>query len=182
LGKIDDPVLVVLDMQNGFVNEHSRHVIQNVQSLVRDCRSREVLVVFTRFFNSIGSPFERMIGWDKVHSAPETDLVIEFLELSEIMIDKNFYTALTPEFVTMIADNGWQTLLLCGIATESCVLKTAVDAFELGIRPIVVADACASDMGEESHQAGLLVLENLLGHEQIMTSSQLLRELDFSYP
>jgi nicotinamidase-related amidase len=123
-----------------------------------------------------------LIGWDKVHRAPETDLVSGLLELTETLIDKNFYTALTAEFVTVIAENGWQTLLLCGIATESCVLKTAVDAFELGIRPIVVADACASDMGEESHLAGLLILENILGREQIMTSSQLLTELDSSYP
>ena len=94
------------------------------------------------------------------------------------MIDKSFYTALTPKFIELVKENNWETIILCGIATESCVLKTAIDAFELGFRPIVISDACASDMGPNAHMAGLLVLESLIGRDQIMTSHQLIENLN----
>ena len=161
-------------MQNGFINEHSRHIVQNVDALIHGFQEISIPVVFSRFFNFAGSPYERLIGWDCVHNEPETDIVDELLPLVDALIDKNFYTAITPEFIERIGRNDWKTVILCGIATESCVLKTAADAFELGLRPIVISDACASDMGKSSHLAGLLALESLIGKDQIMSTNELL--------
>ena len=173
-----NPVLVVIDMQNGFVNEHTRHVIGNVKVLLDCCSSHSIHTVFTRFINSPGSPFERLLGWDKVQCAPETEIVDELRGLVDIRIDKNYYSALTRELISLTQEHGWHTIILCGIATESCVLKTAVDAFESGLRPIVIQDACASDLGEGAHKAGLIVMENMLGTAQIMTVAQLADQLD----
>jgi len=58
-------------------------------------------------------------------------------------------------------------LVLCGIATDGCVLKTAVDAFERGIEPVVVVDACASHAGNAVHEAGLLLLGRFIGAGQL---------------
>lgn len=169
MAEIENPVLAVIDIQNGFRNKHTNHVIQNVDVLIRGCQHFLIPIVFTRFFNTVGSPYETLIGWDKVHSAPETDIVDEFFSFAETLIDKNFYSALTDDFKNLIEEHQWKTLVLCGIATESCVLITAADAFELGLRPIVISNACASDMGETSHLAGLLALQSLIGKNQIMT-------------
>lgn len=177
MAEIQNPVLVVIDMQKGFLNEHSNHIIQNVSTLIRSCQGISMPIIFSRFFNVVGSPYERFIGWDRVHSEPETDIADELVHLAETLIDKSFYTVFTPEFINLVKENNWKTFILCGIATESCVLKTAIDAFELGFRPIVISDACASDMGANSHIAGLLVLENLIGRDQIMTSHHLLENL-----
>ena len=38
------------------------------------------------------------------------------------------------------------------------MLKTAVDAFELGMTPYVIADASASHAGPRAHEAGLYLL------------------------
>jgi nicotinamidase-related amidase len=171
--EIQNPVLAVIDMQKGFLNKHSQHIVQNVDGLIRGCQEFTIPVVFTRFFNVAGSPYESLIGWDRIHSEPETEIVDELLPWAGDLIDKNFYTAITSEFVARIGRNGWKTIILCGIATESCVLKTAADTFELGLRPIVVSDACASDMGEASHLAGLLALESLIGEDQIMSTNEL---------
>jgi len=174
VAEIQNPVLLVIDMQKGFLNEHSEHIVQNVDALIRGCQELTIPVVFSRFFNVSGSPYETLIGWDRVNNEPETDIVDDLLPLVESLIDKSFYTAITPEFVARIKRNGWKTIVLCGIATESCVLKTAADAFEFGVRPVVISDACASDMGEASHLAGLLVLESLIGKDQIMSINELL--------
>lgn len=175
--EIQNPVLVVIDMQKGFFNDHSRHIVPNVDGLIRCCQNLLIPVVFSRFFNFAGSPYETIVGWNRVNNEPETDIVDELLPLVEALIDKSFYTAITSEFVARIERNGWKTIILCGIATESCVLKTAADAFELGLLPIVVSDACASDRGEEFHEAALKILPRLIGKDQIMTVNKLLEYL-----
>jgi nicotinamidase-related amidase len=64
-------------------------------------------------------------------------------------------------------------VFICGIATESCVMKTAIDLFERNIRPIVIQDACCSHAGEAAHNAGLLIIERNIGKAQITDSSLL---------
>lgn len=53
------------------------------------------------------------------------------------------------------------------------VLKTAVDTFERSLTPWVLADACASHVGQETHAAGLLVTRTLIGSSQIITTADL---------
>lgn len=177
MAEIQNPVLAVIDMQNGFLNKHSQHIVKKVDALIRGCHALNLPVVFSRFFNVAGSPYESLIGWDRVRTGPETEIVDELLPLMGNLIDKNFYTAMTSKFVALISRNDWKTIVLCGIATESCVLKTAADTFELGLRPIVISDACASDMGEASHAAGLLALESLIGKDQILSTNELFEYL-----
>lgn len=178
MAEIQNPVLAVIDMQKGFLNEHSNHIMQNVSALISSCQILLIPIIFSRFFNFVGSPYERFMGWGRARCEPETDIADELVHFAETLIDKSFYTALTPKFIELVKENNWETIILCGIATESCVLKTAIDAFELGFRPIVISDACASDMGPKAHMAGLLVLESLIGRDQIMTSHQLIENLN----
>jgi nicotinamidase-related amidase len=173
-----NPVLLVVDMQKGFLNTHSSHVVGNVVRLVQEFTDRAIPIVFSRFFNTEGSPFETLIGWKELYSEPATVLTDELLSYAEIVVDKNFYTTFTDDFIQLINENKWTTVILCGVATESCVLKTAADAFELDLHPIVVSDACASDMGDEFHLAGLLVLQSLIGNDQIMTTNELIKCFD----
>ncbi|MGW1511215.1 isochorismatase family protein [Streptomyces sp. NPDC002394] len=68
-------------------------------------------------------------------------------------------TARARETAELIPRAGWTDLVFCGIAAESCVLKSAADAFEHGYAPWIVTDTCASasDTGPHVHDAGLLV-------------------------
>lgn len=173
----ENSVLVVVDMQKGFLNAHSSHIIPNVVQLVCEFGRRMKPVVFTTFFNTDNSQFERLIGWRKHYSSPETDLVNELNHFDRIEIRKNFYTGITDRMKVLIYENGWRTIFLCGVATESCVLKTAVDAFEQDLIPIVISDACGSDRGEEMHRAGLAVLSRFIGAKQIISTAELLDAL-----
>lgn len=175
--ELQNSVLVVVDMQNGFLGSKSRHVIPKVVNLVKECRNRSIPIVFTRFHNRPESPYETLIGWRRLREVPETDLTPELLPFAETIIDKDFYSALTEEFKKLIDKNGWRTLILCGVATESCVLKTAVDAFEGRLTPIVISDACASHAGDEVHQAGLMILGRFIGGRQLITTEELLQEI-----
>jgi nicotinamidase-related amidase len=72
---------------------------------------------------------------------------------------------------------GWSDVYVCGIDTEVCVLKTAVDAFERDIVPWLVMDASASHSGVEAHEAGLLVAQKMLGRRQLISAANVIEAL-----
>ncbi|MEW1660799.1 MULTISPECIES: isochorismatase family cysteine hydrolase [unclassified Streptomyces] len=172
--------LVVIDLQNGFVNHHSRHVVPVVCDLVARWSEAGRPVLFTRYFNHPGSAYERFFQWDRLQGPPETDLVPELVgpaATAHATLDKTGYTLFTPEATDLIRREGWTDLVFCGIATESCVLKSAADAFELGYAPTVVTDACASDAGPDVHDAGLVVARRLIGAGQLVTKDHVIAQL-----
>jgi nicotinamidase-related amidase len=142
------PVLVVVDVQNGFVRDPSRHVVPVIADLVDRWQAAGLDVVFTRYFNSPGSQFERLFGWTGLQGPPETDIVSELAaqaRAATVVIDKRIYSLFTSHGRELVRSHGWTDLYVCGIATESCVLKTAADAFEQGdLTPWVIEDASAA--------------------------------------
>ncbi|MFI7307536.1 cysteine hydrolase [Micromonospora aurantiaca] len=164
------PVLVVTDMQNGFVREQSAHIVPVVVDLVHRWQAVGGDTLFTRYLNYPGSPFERFFGWQRLQSPPDTDFVPELHPyLSRgVMLDKKIYSPFTSEGVELFERRGWGEFYFCGIATESCVLKGAVDAFERGYAPWLVSDASASHAGTEAHEAGLLVARRFIGPGQVI--------------
>ncbi len=164
-------VLVVVDMQNGFVRPASAHVVPVIDGLVQEWLDAGRDVVLTRYVNHPGSPHERLTGWTGMRDAPETDLVDPLRRhagRAVAVLDKDIYSLFTPAGARLVRDRGWTDLYLCGIATEGCVLKTAVDAFERGLSPWVLTDAVASHAGEQAHQAGLLVAGRYIGRQRLI--------------
>ncbi|MGH3430301.1 MAG: cysteine hydrolase family protein [Mycobacteriales bacterium] len=177
--KLSQTALVVIDVQNGFVRSGSRHVVPAITNLVSRWGAAGGAIVFTRYFNYENSPFERIMGWKQMRGAPETELISELKPYvtGQTVLDKTIYSALTEETAGLVAERGWTDLMICGIATESCVCKTAVDAFERGLIPWVVTDACASPAGREAHDAGLLVTRRFIGSDQLLKSDETLKRI-----
>lgn len=170
------PVLVVVDVQRGFITEHSQSVIPVIVELVKSWVACGGDIVFTRYLNYPGSPFERLIHWSKLMRSPETDLVPELQPLAAppaIVFDKPTYSLFTSSGTQLVESRGWSDLYICGIATESCVLKTAVDAFEKDLTPWLVKDASASHAGPVAHEAGLLVAERFIGNDQLINCADI---------
>lgn len=164
--------LIVIDMQNGFINDRSRHVIPKVVELIERWEATGRPVVFTRYHNYPGSPFERLIHWSAMQHAPETEIVPELgphAARARAVVDKRIYSYFTNEGSDIAAREGWTDLVFCGVATESCVLKSAVDAFERDLTPWLVTDASASHGGSAAHEAGLLVARRFIGARQLLT-------------
>jgi nicotinamidase-related amidase len=57
----------------------------------------------------------------------------------------------------------FERVFILGIDTDMCVLKIAMDFFDIGIEPIVLTDCCASTAGLQAHLAGLAVLSRNIG-------------------
>lgn len=169
-------VLVVVDVQNGFVRQESVHVIPVIVDLVARWQAAGGDVVFTRYLNYPGSNFEKLFKWSKLMSSPEIDIVPElepYLDKATALVDKTMYSLFNDEGVSLVREHGWTDIYVCGIATESCVLKTAVDAFELDLTPWLVEDASASHAGQHAHDAGVLVTSRFIGPGQIIRAADI---------
>jgi nicotinamidase-related amidase len=173
-------VLVVIDMQNGFVSSKSAPVVPHVVSLVDRWERAGGATLFTRFVNHPNSLYERLINWSRMQTSPEIDLVDAIAPAAQRavrVLDKSIYSIFTDEGAALVEEHGWTDLVVCGIATESCVLKTACDAFERGLVPWVVTDAVFSHAGQEAHDAGLLVTRRFVGRRQLVNSDVLFADL-----
>ena len=181
---MDKAALLVVDVQNGFVNEFSAHAVPVIVDLATRWAQANQPAVYTRYWNYTGSPWERLIGWKALYGPPETDIVDELATLVDRpeahTLDKTVYTALTAEGADLLRGLDVSDLVICGIATDACVLKTALDAFELGYTPWVVRDAVASNAtrhrAAEIHESALLHISRLVGAGQVIDSTQV-REL-----
>lgn len=181
---LSSAVLVVVDVQNGFVSSHSDAVVPAIVDLVERWQRAGGATVFTRYLNFEGSPFERLIHWSKLRDAPETDFdprIAPYVTAPGAhQVDKTIYSLFNDEGTALVERKGWSDLLICGIATESCVLKTAVDAFERGLRPWVLRDGVASHAGSFAHEPGLLVAERFIGRDQVVDSAVALERLQLA--
>ena len=163
--------LIVVDVQNGFVTEHSAHVVPVIEQLVKRWLTAGRDVVFTRYINHEDSIFERLMGWTKLQASPAIDIVPAlqpYIAGATAVVDKRVYTMFTDEGERLAKDRGWTEVYVCGIDTEVCVLKTAVDAFERNIVPKLVVDASASHSGTGAHNAGLIVAGKMIGPRQLV--------------
>ena len=107
----------------------------------------------------------RQIGF-----GPEHGLIVDI----ETVVDKTVYTAFTRAGERALSVHPGDTLVICGIDTDGCVLKTALDAFERDVTPIIAIDACATDGGAAAQQAARLVLERTVGPGQILATAAVL--------
>jgi nicotinamidase-related amidase len=78
---------------------------------------------------------------------------------------------MTPEFLNYVQTHGINRIYIAGIDTDNCVLKCAVDLFEAGFVPVILADCCMSHAGIEAHQAALKILPRFIGPAQIIPNA-----------
>jgi len=155
--------LLVVDVQNGFINPFTRHVPTRIAQLIE--REEHGPIFFTRFVNVEGSPFRRLLGWDECAEPAETELVPEMIPFAveNRIYSKPGYAGLPDKLAERLQREGVERAGVVGIDTDMCVLKVALDLFDLNIEPLVYVDCCASTAGLQAHLAGLAVLARNIG-------------------
>lgn len=170
---MSESVLVIIDMQNYFVRDVSAHIVPVIAGLATRWRSAGNDVVFTRYINYPGSPYERLLGWTECMESPQIDIVDELrphAEKATAVIDKNGYGMFADTAAAaLVAGHGWRDIYVCGIATENCVLATALGAFELNLTPWLIEDASASHRGNLFHDTGVSIAASFIGAGQIIS-------------
>ncbi len=137
-------------MQNGFVSSKSTPVVPRVGELVRCWEAAGGAIVFTRFVNHPGSPYERLINWSRMQTAPETTIVDELTGAAEqavVIVGKPIYSLFTVADTKLVEQHGWigprPVHVLYGIATvpSHAYAKRPVTAFELSLTSWIVTQS-----------------------------------------
>ena len=170
--------LVVYDMQVGILRQIRRadEVTANVLNVVEAARQAGVRTVFTRHMslpNELAGVFQLRMAkaWQRVESASEVtpwflrdtpgfELIPELAPLpSEAVLDKITMSAFegTPLEI-LLRDCGITAFAIVGVATEIGIEPTVRHGADLGLIPIVVADACAGG-DEEAGRRSLASME-----------------------
>jgi len=160
--------LLIIDVQQGFINEWTREIPARVARLQAGFDH----VVATRFYNAEGSFYRTLIGWHRLdRGSPEFALAFTPRQ-DALILDKAIYSCVSERLLSHLTEHRIARVHLSGIATDNCVLKSAVDLFEAGIEPIVLAEACASHGGPEIHDCALKLLRRFIGKQQVVEARQ----------
>ena len=156
--------LLIVDVQNGFVNEKTKHIPRLVEKL----QYNYDLVIATRFINLPDSPFRRLIKWNRLSPGTnEIDLAFKPKE-GIVVVDKYIYSCIDETFLRLLEDKGIDAVDICGIDTDICVTKCAVDLFERNITPYVLKDYCATHADADVQESAFIILARYIGKTQII--------------
>lgn len=160
--------LLIVDVQRGFLNELTRHVPVRIATLVE--RGEHDPLIFTRFVNTPDSPYRRFLDWHECAAEPDTLLAPEMEALAKRgrVFVKQGLAGVPPEMAVYLQTLRPPEVHVVGIDTDMCVLKVAMDVFDLGIRPVILTDCCASTVGLQAHLAGLAILSRNVGPHQLL--------------
>jgi len=168
--------LIVVDMQKGFLNEHTEKLVRTINHFLETKMDKFDYVWFSKFHNPDNSSFKKHINWKKMTREEEQEIVLEEGLLAKGKVfEKHVYTAYTDEILKELEKNGVEELYLCGIGSDSRVLKTALDFFERGIKVKVIRNLTASFDGERMYICGLSVIKKCIGKENVIWH----QDLDF---
>jgi nicotinamidase-related amidase len=154
-------VLIVVDLQKGFITGASEHLIKPVQAIQQDFKH----VIFGKFINPDSSPFRRILDYHKLAPGSEDTELAVVPRRDALIIEHSSYSCLTQQLQEYLEDLDATEAYICGIATEACVFKTVIDLFEANICPRIIRDLCASDQDVYYHDAGLALLTKLVGRD-----------------
>ena len=169
-----DSLLIIVDVQNGFVNDNTREVLDVVNKAKE--KLKYDVCVLTKFFNSEETSFSQILNWKRFQTEEEQELSVG-IEKHDKVIYKSTYSAVTDELKTLISQNRYKKAYVCGIETDSCVLATAFELFDNGVEPMIIIDGCASMRGPEYHNAAELIMRRSFGDDNVKSLNQYLDEI-----
>ena len=170
--------LLVVDMQNYFMTEPyqsacaaAREIVPNVNRLADAVRKAGGKVVWIQNL----APWESQQSWSvcKAMYRPENAKArwesmqrdhhgfqlwpaLEVREGDERVIKRRYSAFIqgSSNIENVLRDNGIDTLIITGVATEVCCESTARDAMMLNYRTLMVSDGCATSTDAE-HAASM---------------------------
>ena len=114
------------------------------------------------------SLYRKIIHWHRFSPGSE-DVDFAFsVRPDALVIDKPRYSCVDEFLLATLRRWNVTQADVCGIDTDICVTKTAVDLFEAGIVPRVLSRLSASCRDSELHDAALQILRRYIGAAQVI--------------
>lgn len=172
-------VLAVIDMQHAFRDKASQWYIPRYdQAAAVIERLRDALTcrrIYTRFvpdLNEEGAWRSYYDYWEEMRRPAHDPVWVTTLDIGDTdsIVDAGTFgkwSQIAP-YVAL-----GDTLIICGVATECCVLSTVLGAIDAGRRVVLVPDACAA-INDEAQAGTLTLLSHMFPLCHLVDSEQLL--------
>ncbi|MGW2095857.1 cysteine hydrolase family protein [Promicromonospora sukumoe] len=181
-----DAALVVIDMQDVFAVPPSPwaspdypRALAGTRRLLPAFAGRTVLTRYVAPTVPDGAWRAYFDQWPFA-LVPEDDPLYEITDLADIAADgapvvtRTTFGKWGPELAAATRDAG--TLVLAGVATDCCVISTALAAADAGRRVLVVDDACAGST-PENHERALDIMRLYAPLIEVTTVDEVLSAL-----
>lgn len=168
-------IVLVIDPQTGWITEHTKIIFDSIHRFIlqHDLRERTVISVFS---NSPASNFRSLLSWwHGFRQSDDTAIIPAFRTLESRIFRRRTY-GMPPSFWKEMRKREVSDLLITGVETDASVIKTAMDAFDRGIRSWVIEDLVGSTYGDSGQNAGLSIARKVLGKDHVFRSADMFFE------
>lgn len=130
----DDSVLIVIDVQDAFLNKltlpESELLLSRVCWLIKVAQWKQIPIVVTA---------------EELEQQPLASMLVQSLPAGTPIFDKvSFGLAYQPDILGAVEQAGRKTTVLIGLETDVCVAQSAIGLLDQGYRVAIVADATGS--------------------------------------
>lgn len=142
-----------------FVRTHHRHDPRT--DTVIDNRNPFWLAQHNTLVPGLNKPRKSLA----IENAPVTEIIPELApQPGEFTVFKHRYSPFDNTDLELLLRNlKVETLVICGVNTNNCVLCSCFEAFNRDYRVVLVEDVCASMNGPDYHEAAVKLIKSSLG-------------------
>lgn len=175
-----DKALIIIDMQNGFIEKESplciagaKATVPNCAAVIKNARNQGIPVIFVnRIYREDGSDVEktRKSKWEhggkpltmsskgalSIENPPEFEKQSGDYEV----IKQRFSAFFQTELDMLLRRLGVKTIYLMGTTTPNCIRTTCYDGLSLDYDVVVIEDCCSSNTAE-IQAANIVDMENI---------------------
>jgi nicotinamidase-related amidase len=166
--------LVLVDLQEGFNRQEFKKAIDQTIELCNHI-DREKWVVLTACLENPTKNLEKMLDGQDFTREYEKKVIrkVEKAAKPEMNFYHRTYSVFNRRLVKYLREKNLNVVALTGTNSDSFVLHSAMDGFDLGFQVMVVKDCSASFKGDNFHQWAMEALRNNIGRKNVVSSSEL---------
>lgn len=161
--------LIIIDVQKYFLNKETQGVVNEIRNYLANKSSEYDKIYFTIFKNNPSAPLWKISRWHDCTNSPDTDICDELKQFAtdENLFYKNIFSAFkVSEIQKEVNGNDIKEIHLCGFDTDCCVLATAYDLFDSGLKPVILEDLTYSTSKENFHNSAIKMIKRNIGFVQ----------------
>lgn len=154
-------LLLLIDVQNGFINEHSKWLPSKLADYIRASDYTDVYA--TAYINDPTTPCYKRLGWEGCMTPEEQAMCPELDGLYSKVFIKKTYDAMKTELKAAVEAGNYDEIHIVGIASTCCVLATSYALFDDGYNVFVIPSLCAitGDLEGYDKAADFILHENV---------------------
>lgn len=154
-------VLIMIDLQKGFVSKPTEKVITFVSKLLQ--KEHFDLIVQSRWENYMGSQYEERLDYQAVGNSSETEMC--FQHLTDHIITRTCYSCWGDKLSKLISKD--DDLHIVGLETDACVMGTLFSLWDNGFKFHVYEDGVGTP-DKDLQKAAIRMIKRQFGKECVI--------------